>query len=361
MRTINVSLKNNPYRIAIGHQILPGLGKELRRLRLGSHAIIITNPAVAHRYAGALNASLKRAKIPSKIFLVPEGEKSKSVYEAFKLIDHIAPYAALKKPFIIALGGGVIGDLAGFVAAVYRRGIAYVQVPTTFLAQIDSAIGGKVGIDLKSGKNLVGAFYQPRLVLSDVACLSTLPVRQLRNGLAEAIKYGIIDDPQLFRFIEVNHQKLLRGDVACLSELVVRCSRIKARVVMADEKETKGIRSILNFGHTVGHAIEPSGGYRLYQHGESIALGMRVAAYISVQLGLLSDSDHRRINALIDAVGLPSRLKKIKMADIFKAMRHDKKFLPGQNRFVLATRIGHVKLVTGVSRSVIERAIKSVM
>jgi len=193
----------------------------------------------------------------------------------------------------------VIGDLAGYVAASFRRGIPYVQVPTTFLAQIDSAIGGKVGIDLPCGKNLVGAFYQPKLVFSDVACLSTLPVRQVRNGLSEAIKYGIIDDAPLFAFIEKHHKALLKADVKKMTELVERCSRIKAKIVAADEKETKGIRSFLNFGHTLGHAIEAAGGYDRFQHGEAIALGMRMAAEISVRSKLLSASQAERINHLI--------------------------------------------------------------
>ena len=359
MKTIHVGLKENSYKIIIGYRVLSKLGAVLDKKGLGSEAVIITNPSIARRYAGTIKTSLKKRGIAATVFLVPEGEGSKSVKTAFGLIERIARFSALKKPFIVALGGGVIGDLAGYVAAAYRRGVPYIQVPTTFLAQIDSAIGGKVGIDLPCGKNLVGAFYQPKLVFSDVACLSSLPVRQIRNGLAEAIKYGMIDDAGLFAFIEKDFQKLLGADMDKLGQLVYRCSRIKARVVMADEKETKGIRSILNFGHTIGHAIEASGKYRSYQHGEAIALGMKIAADISVQMGCLSSSHKERLNTLVAQVGLPTKLKKISTAKILKAMRHDKKFLAGQNRFVLASRVGSVKLVTGVPRRVIEKAINN--
>jgi 3-dehydroquinate synthase len=358
MKSVMVKLKENSYPILIGHNTLLQLGTRLKSMKLGADAFIVSNAAIARRYVPAVAASLKRAGIGARIFLVPEGEKSKSAAEAFRLIERIAPHAAFKKPFIIALGGGVIGDLAGYVAASFRRGIPYVQVPTSFLAQIDSAIGGKVGIDLPCGKNLVGAFYQPKLVFSDVRCLTSLPARQLRNGLAEAIKYGIIADASLFAFIEKNHRLLLNADVRTLTELVERASRIKANIVAADEKETKGIRSFLNFGHTLGHAIEAAGGYDRFQHGEAIALGMRMATEISVRSHLLGAAQAQRINDLISAVGLPKTAGRIGVNPIFKAMRHDKKFLAGKNRFVLATKIGRVKLVSGVSRPLIEAAIK---
>ncbi|HLF18174.1 MAG TPA: 3-dehydroquinate synthase [Candidatus Omnitrophota bacterium] len=357
MKIVRVSLKENSYKIVIGHRILPKLGAYVRRLNIGRDAVVVTNPTVGRRYAKAVVRSLKGSGIRSKVLFVPDSEESKSVKVAFDLIERIAKDASFKGAFIVSLGGGVVGDVAGFVAAVYQRGVPYIQVPTTFLAQIDSAIGGKVGIDLKQGKNLVGAFYQPKLVFSDVDCLASLNRKQLRNGLAEAIKYGIIDYRSLFSFIEKNAGKLLAGDRSDLTKLVECCSRIKAKVVVADEKETKGIRSILNFGHTIGHAIEAAGRYKGYQHGEAIALGMRVASDISVSMKLLSRKEEQRINDLITHVGLPRRIRGIKLSDILKAMRHDKKFPAGRNRFVLATRIGKVKLVTGVPLSVIAKTI----
>ena len=359
MKVINVALKENRYKILIGHNILSQLGPHLKRLKLGTDALIVTNPGINRRYGKKVSASLIRSGFKVKVFQVPQGEKSKSAKGAFELIERIERYSVMKKVFIVALGGGVVGDLAGYVAAAYRRGIPYAQVPTTFLAQIDSAIGGKVGIDLPIGKNLVGAFYQPKLVYTDLMFLSTLDRRQIRNGLAEALKYGVIADLALFSYIERNYQKLLKGDVNTLLYLVVACSRIKTDVVVRDEKETKGIRSILNFGHTVGHAIEAAGRYKAYQHGEAIALGMRVAAEISHALKLLSRKEVIRLNTLLSDVGLPQVIKGVSVPKILSAMSHDKKFESGKNRFVVATKIGKVKLVSGVPASIIKKAIKT--
>ena len=264
----------------------------------------------------------------------------------------------IKKIFIIALGGGVVGDLAGFVAAIYKRGVPYIQVPTTLLAQIDSSIGGKTAIDLETGKNLVGAFYQPSLVFADTKVLKTLSQRQIRNGLAEAIKYGIIGDTKLFAYIEANHQKFLKGDIKVLNFIVRRCAQIKAKIVAADEKETKGLRTVLNFGHTVGHAVEAAGRYDQYHHGESVGLGMRVAARISVSMGLLAASQELRINQLITSVGLPEKIVGVRLAKILDLMRHDKKFTAGHNRFVLARKIGQVNVVKDIPAKIITQAIQ---
>ncbi|MBF0512414.1 MAG: 3-dehydroquinate synthase, partial [Candidatus Omnitrophica bacterium] len=275
-----------------------------------------------------------------------------------RLLRQISLYDVNKKIFIIALGGGVIGDLAGFAAAIYKRGVPYIQVPTTLLAQIDSSIGGKTAIDLETGKNLVGAFYQPRLVVSDTKVLKTLSERQIKNGLAEAIKYGIIGDAQLFKFIEDNYKSFFKGDVKVLNFIVERCAQIKAKIVAADEKETKNLRTVLNFGHTVGHALEAAGGYR-YHHGESVALGMRVAARISVDMAHLKPAEESRINDLITKVGLPEKMEGIRLMKILDLMRHDKKFTAGQNRFVLTPKIGQVKVVTDIPEDIIIKAIKA--
>ena len=290
---------------------------------------------------------------------MPEGETSKSAAHALRLIEQIAAYDVDKKIFIIALGGGVIGDLTGFVAAIYKRGVPYIQVPTTFLAQIDSAIGGKTAIDLKYGKNLVGAFYQPKLVFSDTKVLKTLTRRQIQNGLAEAIKYGVIYDAALFLYIERNYAKVLKCDSEALTHIVFRSSKIKAEVVCEDERETKGIRTILNFGHTAGHAVEAASRYGQYQHGEAVALGMRVAVDISSAQGLLKVADALRIKQLISDVGLPQKIERVKLKVILDLMRHDKKFVAGKNRFVLALQVGKVKVVEGIAIDVITKAIKS--
>src|SRR3989338_1926577 len=323
MKIINISLKSNPYKIYIGSRILTKLIPVLKKMALGKDAVVITNRLIYQRHGTALVAGLRKGGFGVRFFEVADSEKSKSAAAAFRLLQQIARHDIGKKIFIIAFGGGVIGDLAGFVAAVYKRGIPYVQIPTTLLAQIDSAIGGKTAIDLPVGKNLAGAFYQPRLVWSDVSLLQTLPGRQLKNGLAEAVKYGVIRDKSLFDYLSKHHKLILSGDSRCLQEVVFRCSRIKADVVAADEKETKGIRTILNFGHTIGHAVEAAGRFSLYQHGEAIALGMRVAADIAGQMKLFPGKDAFSLNQLLTQIGLPARIKKLKTDDILKTMRHE--------------------------------------
>lgn len=358
MKTITLKLKENSYPIIIGEDVLKLAGKLITARKLGKDAFIITHPVLCRLYGGPLKASLKSAGISVKFFEVPEGERSKSSATAVRLLEQIARQDVFKKPFVIALGGGVIGDLAGFVAAVYKRGIPYVQIPTTLLAQIDSAIGGKVAIDLSVGKNLVGAFFQPKLVLSDVKVLKTLDDRQIRNGLAEAVKYGVIADLRLFRFLVKRHREILNRNIKDLVFLVAACSRIKANVVMADEKETKGIRTILNFGHTVGHAVESAGGLSIYHHGEAVALGMRVAVDISVQRKMLSITQADQINNLLSSIGLPEKIHGLRIKDILHYMSHDKKFVAGKNRFVLATRIGQVKVVEGIPQDLLLNSIQ---
>ena len=251
--------------------------------------------------------------------------------------------------------------MAGFVAAIYRRGIPYIQVPTTLLAQVDSAIGGKVAVDLPAGKNLIGAFYQPRLVWSDVRVLETLTKRQIRNGLAESIKYGIIADKYLFDYIEKKSQQLLALDGQVITDIILSCSRIKARVVSSDERETKGIRTILNFGHTIGHAIEAADQYKHYPHGEAVALGMRMAASISQRRGLLDQESVTRIGKVIGDLGLPTQMSHVSIKDVLKHMQYDKKFLSKKNRFVLATAIGSVKVMEGIELKDIRSVLKSCM
>lgn len=354
MTSINVALKQNPYSIVVGINILSKLGAKIKALKIGKDAIIITSSPIYRRHGKKLERSLKTAGFSVKVITVPDGEKSKSAQTAIALIEKLARYDVFKQPFIVAFGGGVIGDLAGFVAATYKRGIPYVQVPTTFLAQIDSAIGGKTGVDLTVGKNLLGAFYQPKLVFSDVGVLKTLPKKQLRNGLAEAVKYGVIRDAKLFAFLEKNVNALLKADLVALQKVVVISSRIKTDVVLADEKETKNIRTILNYGHTLGHAIEAAGKFHAYQHGEAIGLGMRMSGAIAVASKLLSPQDNRRIDDLISAVGLPKKMKaSIRPASVLKLMKHDKKFTGGKNKFVLAQRVGQVVIREGIPEKLI--------
>jgi 3-dehydroquinate synthase len=357
---IKVALKHTPYNIIVGSDILKKLPNFLSGLKLGQDAVIISHKSSQQwPHVSKLSDVLKKAGYTSEFFYVPEGEKSKSPDCFLSLLKKISAYDVGKEIFVIALGGGVVGDLAGFVAAVYKRGVPYIQVPTTLLAQIDSSIGGKTAIDLAKGKNLVGAFYHPRLVLADTGVLKTLPDRQIWSGLAEAIKYGIIADPKLFSYLEGNYKKLLKKDAKSLSFIVERCAAIKARIVAADEKETKSLRTVLNFGHTVGHAIEAAGRYGRYYHGEAVGLGMRVAAQISVSMGLLAKSEELRINQLISGVGLPEKIKGVRLKSILDLMQHDKKFLAGHNRFVLATKIGQVKVVRDIPANIITQSIQA--
>ena len=358
MAVIRVKLKENSYDIMIGGGILPQLGKALTPLKIGKDAVIITDTSVGKLYAGRIVSSLNKAGYSAKVFAVAPGEKSKSFKTVFHLIEDIARYDVMKKIFIVALGGGVIGDLAGYIAACYKRGIPYVQVPTTFLAQIDSAIGGKTGVDLSVGKNLVGAFYQPRLVYSDVKVLSSLDARQIRNGLAEAVKYGVIGDKQLFEYIAKHYDGFLSLDLSAILKVVSRCSRIKADVVMQDEKETKGLRTILNFGHTLGHAIENVFQYDAYTHGEAVAIGMSAAAALAHSLGLLSTHDHDRIDKLLHTLGFTLRLKPCNVHDLIQAMSMDKKVKEGWVQFVFPTHIGHFIIKNDTPLSQIEWALQ---
>ncbi len=359
MESINVSLKENSYKVIVGHDILSKLGSQIKKLKVGDDAIVITNPLVKKLYGSALEKSLRIAKISVKFLCVADTEKSKSQASAFGLIEKIAKYDVKKKVFVVAFGGGVIGDLAGFVAAIYKRGIPCIQVPTTFLAQIDSAIGGKVAIDLSAGKNLVGAFYQPKLVFSDVILLKTLSQRQIRNGLAEAVKYGVIKDKELFDYIDCHYKKLLIADLAALSHVVSECSCIKAGVVSKDEKEKKGIRAILNFGHTVGHAIETASSYDRYQHGEAVSLGMRAAGAIACAIGIFKKGDLDKLENLLSNIGLPKNIKNVNMVRMLKSMAHDKKNISKKNRFVLPKRIGQVCILEGISLPLIRKVVNS--
>ncbi len=359
LNIIPVKLKENGYTIVVGHHILRTLGKYLKKLNMGKDAIVVTHPFLRRTYGPVIEQSLKKEGYQLKYIDVASGEQSKSAHVAFDVIEKIARFDVDKEIFIIALGGGVLGDLAGYVASCYKRGVPYVQIPTTLLAQIDSAIGGKTAVDLPVGKNLMGAIYQPKIVFSDVTVLKTLDQRQIRNGLAEAVKYGIIQDAKLFHFIDQNVQKIFNLNDSVMSHLITSCSQIKANVVMKDEKETKGIRTILNFGHTLGHAIEAAGKFQLYQHGEAVALGMRIASQISLKLGLVREGDGRSIQQLISKLGLPEKIKGLKIKDILSMMKHDKKFLNGKNRFVLVEKIGKVSVHQNIPHEVIVKTVQS--
>ena len=344
MRTVRVSLGDRSYDIRIGRGLLPSLGTRCAELGWRGRCAVITDSAVGPLHADAALASLRAAGFQPVLLTVPAGEKSKSWAAVGRCHDQLAAHRLERRSFIVALGGGVVGDLAGFVAATYLRGIDFVQVPTTLLAQVDSSVGGKTGVNLRAGKNLVGAFHQPRLVLCDLATLDSLPDREFRSGLAEVIKYGIIRDPALFRRLERDLDRLVARDPDTLGAVVARCCAIKAEVVGADETES-GLRAILNFGHTVGHAIENSSGYGHHLHGEAISIGQVAAADLSVALTGLKPSDADRIRVLFERAGLPVTLplNPARTRRLLQAMRLDKKVSDGEVRFVLAERIGSVR------------------
>ncbi|MDD5156102.1 MAG: 3-dehydroquinate synthase [Candidatus Omnitrophica bacterium] len=358
MKLIKVGLKDRAYNIVAGYGILPSLGKYLRKLNLGSAAYVVTNAPVKKRYAGILKASLEKYGILVKFKLMPDTEKSKSLACAYSIIKDLTAFDKKRRIFIIALGGGVVGDLSGFVASVYKRGTPYIQVPTTLLAQVDSAIGGKTAVDLAAGKNLIGVFYQPRLVFSDAKVLKTLSLRQIRAGLAEVIKYAAIKDPALFRYLEKKYKSILALDPGSLKFIISRCSAIKAKIVEQDEKETKGVRTVLNFGHTLGHAIEAASGYRGYNHGESVALGMLLACDISRRAGLSDSAVCQRMERLVRNIGLPAHIGKLPLSRIIKAHYRDKKFRGAKNRFVLLRAVGKTKITENIPLKMIEEALK---
>jgi 3-dehydroquinate synthase len=343
MRTVQVPLGNRSYAIKVSGGLLPRLGAECAQLKLGSRCAVITDANVGRHFAKAALKSLAASGFEPALITVPAGEKSKCLAAVEKCQDQLTRHRLERKSFIVALGGGVVGDLAGFVAATYLRGIPFVQVPTSLLAQVDSSVGGKTGVNLASGKNLVGAFYQPRLVLCDLDTFKSLPRREYISGLAEVIKYGIIYDAVLFAQLERNLPKLLKRDPATLRDVVARCCEIKADVVGQDETES-GLRAILNFGHTIGHAIENSAGYGRYLHGEAISIGQVAAARLSHKLLGLSSMDVARIEKLFVQAGLPVKIKldPTRRKKLFAAMKLDKKVSGGEVKFVLAKKLGKV-------------------
>jgi 3-dehydroquinate synthase len=358
VRTVRVPLGNRSYDIQIASALLPKLGPECNRRGFAPRCALITDTNVGRRYARPAFNSLLQAGFDPVLIVVPAGETAKQLKSVQSCYDRLAAHRLERKSFIVALGGGVVGDLAGFVAASYLRGIPFVQVPTTLLAQVDSSVGGKVGVNLKAGKNLVGAFHQPQLVLCDLATLNSLPAREFRAGVAEIIKYGIIYDARLFARLERDLPKLLRREAKTLGEIIARCCEIKAEVVAQDETES-GLRAILNFGHTIGHGLEAISRYGKYLHGEAISIGQVAAARLSQKLTGLAEADAARIAELFRRAGLPTgvRLNARQRKNLFAAMSLDKKVSQGEIKFVLADRIGHVRWGQRVPAAAIEQVL----
>ena len=362
MPTVPVRLGPRSYQILISSGLLDDLGPQARR-RLGDRArraVVVSNTTVESSLGDRPYESLTRAHFKVDRFLIGDGERFKTLRTAESLIGFLIERRIERPDVIVALGGGVVGDLAGFVAATYLRGIRLIQVPTTLLAQIDSSVGGKTAVNHPLGKNLIGAFHQPSLVVIDPDVLRTLPSRQIRAGLYEAIKYGVIRDRRLFIRVAGSIDELKKLDPGELEHVIARCCAIKARIVQSDERED-GLRRILNFGHTVGHALETVTHYRRFLHGEAVGYGMRAASRIAERMGLLASPDRKQIDAAISSVGSLPRANTLASDDIISAMHRDKKAEAGRASLVLPVEIGKVVIESDVPPQVVRAALKDAL
>lgn len=358
---INVNLPQQSYEIAIAPSSLEQLGQYMTELKLGKKVLVVSNPTIFKHYGEKAIASLKSAGFEVGSCSLPAGERYKNLNSIQKLYDIALENRLERSSTMVALGGGVIGDMTGFAAATWLRGINVVQVPTTLLAMVDSSIGGKTGVNHPYGKNLIGAFHQPRGVLIDPEVLKTLPMREFRAGMAEVIKYGVIWDAELFSQMEasknLNQLRYIKPEL--ISAILTRSCQAKADVVSKDEKEA-GLRAILNYGHTIGHAVESLTGYRLVNHGEAVAIGMVAAGQIAVDLGLWQQEDAERQNALIQKAGLPTKLPEgIDIEGIIAALQLDKKVKAGKVRFILPTQIGVVQITDDVPSDTIRQVLQA--
>jgi len=355
---LTVELGARRYPIAIGHGLLDD-GARLASAIDGRHVLIVSNDVVAPLYLDRLTAAIRRGceNVHISQWILADGEAHKTLASAARVFDALAAMKANRDATILALGGGVIGDLSGFAAACWMRGIACVQVPTTLLAMVDSSVGGKTAVDLPQGKNLVGAFHQPRAVIADIGTLATLPARELRAGFAEVVKYGALGDADFFAQLERDADALLARDADALTATIAHCCRQKAGIVARDETE-QGERALLNFGHTFGHAIETAMGYDGLRHGEAVAVGMVLAARLSANLGRAPAVDAQRLSALLDRFGLPTAMPPgLDPDQLIDLMRLDKKNLSGTLRLILWRGIGQADIVPGIDA----RAIRAVL
>jgi 3-dehydroquinate synthase len=340
METLSVNLGDRSYPIYVGEGILSQAGDLLLQTGLRGKVAVVSNPTIAQLYLDALHEALAHSGFEVVPVLVPAGEEHKVIESLAVIYDRLIDERCERQSCVLALGGGVVGDLAGFAAATYLRGIPYVQVPTTLLAQVDSSVGGKTGVNHRDGKNLIGAFYQPRLVVIDVSVLDSLPKRELVAGLAEVIKYGVIADAELFKVLEQEIHELVALERELLIGVISGCCSIKAKVVEQDEREDD-YRAVLNFGHTIGHALEAVTGYTRFLHGEAVGVGMAKAAAISVQQGFCDQRSFERVRKVIKKAGLPLEIPSgISMQDLIQAMEVDKKSSAGKIKFVMCAGIG---------------------
>jgi 3-dehydroquinate synthase len=354
---VDVKLPSGSYAIHIEPHGIAQLGKRVKELFLADKALVISDDTVGTLYGETVLNLLASEGIAAELFCIPAGESSKSLDNAEKIFTKAITMGLDRHSPVLALGGGVVGDISGFIAATYLRGVPFVQVPTTLLAQVDSSVGGKVAVNHQLGKNLIGAFYQPRLVVADVDVLTTLPGRELSSGIAEVIKYGVIADQAFFAFLKARHDDIADGNKEALTEIVRRSCEIKARVVEQDEKESH-LRMILNFGHTIGHAVEANTRYTKYTHGEAVAIGMYGAALISNYLGLCGASDVEELRQLIGLYRLPLKAAQCKPEELAAFLTRDKKSIGGKINWVLLDSIGQVRISNDVPQEVVLSALQ---
>lgn len=348
------------YPIIIKSGVIEQVGPLIKPRVRGKQAFIITHPRIKRLYGNKVEKSLLQSGFHTKMVVLPEGEETKSLVNVEHVVGEMIKAQADRNAFIVALGGGVIGDLAGFVASTYMRGIDFVQIPTTLLAQVDSSVGGKVAVNHAMGKNLIGAFLQPRIVVTDPMVLTTLAKRQFLSGIAEIIKTAIIADEPFFKGLESKIEALLALDSKVLTWAITKTCAIKAKIVEKDEKES-GIRAILNYGHTIGHALETYHQYKKYLHGEAVAIGMAGAALLAVENKLLDQNQADAQIALIKRAGLPVKGNREKIEQIIKIMKTDKKSRAGQIKFVLTPKIGHARISKKIVPFSVRRVLKAVL
>lgn len=344
MQRLSIDLGERSYEILIGSGLRKRAGEFLKSIFNPSRVVIITHPSINGLYGEEVTESFIAQGWTTDIIEVPEGESSKNLGQAEKLYDRLLELNCDRKSVLVALGGGVIGDLVGFVAATYQRGIPFIQVPTTLLSQVDSSVGGKTAVNHPKGKNMIGAFYQPRLVVADLETLRTLPQKEYRAGLAEIVKYGVIADARLFEFLETHYKAILNLDYKSLAYIIETSCAIKAEVVEKDERESH-YRMILNFGHTFGHAIEALTGYSQFIHGEAVAIGMVYAAQLSHSVGKCSEDVPKRLQALLKNLGLPVDMPGLDSSAVIESLYHDKKTMDHKIRFILVNEIGSIEIV----------------
>jgi len=350
MKTLRIDLADRSYDILIGRSLLTNVGDYIPPAARVQRAVIISNPVVHGLYGAKVLSGLASSEIETEVFEVPDGESHKSFEQAQSLYDRLIEGRYDRSTLVIALGGGVIGDLTGFVAATYQRGVPFLQVPTTLLSQVDSSVGGKTAVNHPRGKNMIGAFYQPQAVVIDLDTLATLPPEEFRSGISEIIKYGVIEDPQLFGYLETHADRILAQDTECLIHIIQTSCAIKARVVEKDETESN-YRMVLNYGHTLGHAVEALTSYQRYKHGEAVAIGMVYAARLSRNMGKCSQETVDRIQALVERYGLPTERPDFPEKDWVDAMYLDKKVRNKKIKFILAREIGSIEIADNVNES----------